>query len=94
LTQSRKDIIAWVGSHVLPREAAVLAWLERWTGRDHGIDDVIQEAHCRLAAKDVLMHQALLPARQSPLADSTRMRNQTYCAVAHKAKARAHAPGR
>jgi hypothetical protein len=33
LTQSRKDIIARVGSDVLPREAAVLAWLERWTGR-------------------------------------------------------------
>jgi RNA polymerase sigma factor (sigma-70 family) len=54
--QSRKDIIAWVGSHVLPHEAAVRAWLKRWTGRDQDIDDVIQEAYCRLAAMDDVAH--------------------------------------
>jgi len=54
LAQSRKDIIAWVGSHVLPHEADVRAWLRRWSGRHQDIDDVIQEAYCRLAAmKDV-----------------------------------------
>jgi RNA polymerase sigma factor (sigma-70 family) len=52
LTQSRKDVVAWVGSHVLPHEAAVRAWLRRWAGRDQDIDDVIQEAYCRLAALD------------------------------------------
>jgi RNA polymerase sigma factor (sigma-70 family) len=56
LAQSRKDIIAWVGSHVLPHEAAVRAWLRRWTGRDQDIDDVIQEAYCRLAAMDDVTH--------------------------------------
>jgi len=56
LAQSRKDIIAWVGSHVLPHEAAVRAWLERWTGRDQDIDDVIQEAYCRLAAMEDVTH--------------------------------------
>jgi RNA polymerase sigma factor (sigma-70 family) len=54
--QSRKDIVAWVGSHVLPHEAAVRAWLRRWTGRTHDIDDVIQEAYCRLAALDSVAH--------------------------------------
>jgi RNA polymerase sigma-70 factor (ECF subfamily) len=46
--QSRKDIVACVGSHVLPHEAAVRAWLER----AQDIDDVIQEAYSRLAALD------------------------------------------
>jgi RNA polymerase sigma-70 factor (ECF subfamily) len=54
--QSRKDIIVWVGSHVLPHEAAVRAWLRRWMGRDQDIDDVIQEAYCRLAAMDDVTH--------------------------------------
>jgi RNA polymerase sigma-70 factor (ECF subfamily) len=56
LAQSRKDIVAWVGSHVLPHEAAVRAWLRRWTSRDQDIDDVIQEAYCRLAAMDDVTH--------------------------------------
>ena len=54
--QSRKDIMAWVGSHVLPHEAAVRAWLRRWTGRAQDIDDVIQEAYSRLAALDSVAH--------------------------------------
>jgi RNA polymerase sigma factor (sigma-70 family) len=56
VAQSRKDIIEWVGSHVLPHEAAVRAWLKRWTGRNQDIDDVIQEAYCRLAAMDDVTH--------------------------------------
>ena len=55
-TQSRKDIVAWVGSHVLPHEAAVRAWLKRWTGRAQDIDDVIQEAYSRLASLDSVAH--------------------------------------
>jgi RNA polymerase sigma factor (sigma-70 family) len=54
--QSRKDIVAWVGSHVLPHEAAVRAWLRRWTGRAQDIDDVIQEAYSRLASLDSVTH--------------------------------------
>jgi RNA polymerase sigma factor (sigma-70 family) len=54
--QSRKDIVAWVGSHVLPHEAAVRAWLKRWSGRAQDIDDVIQEAYSRLASLDSVAH--------------------------------------
>jgi RNA polymerase sigma factor (sigma-70 family) len=54
--QSRKDIVAWVGSHVLPHEAAVRAWLKRWTRHAQDIDDVIQEAYSRLAALDSVAH--------------------------------------
>jgi RNA polymerase sigma factor (sigma-70 family) len=56
MAQSRKDIVAWVGSHVLPHEAAVRAWLKRWTGRDQDVDDVIQEAYSRLAALENVEH--------------------------------------
>jgi len=56
VAQSRKDIVAWVGSHVLPHEGAVRAWLKRWTGRHQDIDDVIQEAYCRLAAMEDITH--------------------------------------
>ena len=45
-----------MGSHVLPHEAAVRAWLKRWTSREQDIDDVIQEAYCRLAAMEDVTH--------------------------------------
>ena len=56
MSQSRKDIIAWVGSHVLPHEAAVRAWLRKWTGRAQDVDDVIQEAYCRLSELESVVH--------------------------------------
>src|ERR1700731_1121433 len=56
MPQARKDIVAWVGSHVLPHESAVRAWLRRWTGGAQDIDDVIQEAYCRLAQLDDVTH--------------------------------------
>jgi hypothetical protein len=56
LAQSRKDIVAWVGNHVLPREAAVRAWLRRWTGRAQDIDDAIQEAYSRLDSLNSISH--------------------------------------
>jgi RNA polymerase sigma-70 factor (ECF subfamily) len=55
-TQSRKDIVAWVGSHVLPHESAVRAWLKRWTGHAQDLDDVIQEAYSRLSELDSVSH--------------------------------------
>jgi len=41
---------------VLPHEAAVRAWLKRWSGRAQDIDDVIQEAYSRLASLDSVAH--------------------------------------
>lgn len=41
---------------MLPHEAAVRAWLKRWTGRTQDIDDVIQEAYSRLASLDSVAH--------------------------------------
>ena len=41
---------------MLPHEAAVRAWLRRWTGRPQDIDDIVQEAYARLAALDSVAH--------------------------------------
>jgi RNA polymerase sigma factor (sigma-70 family) len=56
VAQSRKDVIGWVGTHVLPHEADVRVWLKRWTAQEQDIDDVIQEAYCRLAAMEDVTH--------------------------------------
>ena len=45
----REDRVRWIASQILPHEADLRAWLRR-TLRDPGdIDDVIQEAYCRLS---------------------------------------------
>ncbi|WP_297510626.1 sigma-70 family RNA polymerase sigma factor [uncultured Caulobacter sp.] len=49
--RSQHDIVArWVASEILPHEARVRFWLRRqWRGAVD-VDDVIQEAYCRLSA--------------------------------------------
>ncbi|MDB5456869.1 MAG: polymerase, sigma-24 subunit, subfamily [Caulobacter sp.] len=50
MEQSRAEIVAWVGSQILPHEADVRAWLRRTGGAHFDIDDIVQETYCRLAA--------------------------------------------
>jgi RNA polymerase sigma factor (sigma-70 family) len=54
--QSRAEIVAWVGSHVLPHEGAVRAWLRRRLPNEPVVDDVVQEAYCRIAALSAVGH--------------------------------------
>ncbi len=56
--QSRPEIIAWVSGHVLPHEKDVRAWLSRHGIAADQIDDVVQEAYCRIAALDSVSHIA------------------------------------
>jgi RNA polymerase sigma-70 factor (ECF subfamily) len=56
--QKRKDIIAWVGAEILPHEADVRRWLRRAGTTPADIDDLVQEAYCRLAALDSVGHIA------------------------------------
>jgi len=46
--------IAWISSNILPHEGAVRASLRRLNLQKSDIDDIIQEAYCRLAAVDDL----------------------------------------
>jgi RNA polymerase sigma factor (sigma-70 family) len=56
--QSRREIIAWVGAQVLPHEADARAWLYRLGTARHEVDDIVQEAYCRLAALNSVAHIA------------------------------------
>lgn len=58
MTQSRREVVAWVGGHILPHEADVRAWLRRAGNRPDEIDDIVQEAYCRLAALPGVEHIA------------------------------------
>jgi RNA polymerase sigma-70 factor (ECF subfamily) len=46
----RLRLVRWVSTQVLPHEAAVRAWLRRSRLAAADIDDLIQEAYCKLAA--------------------------------------------
>lgn len=52
----RKEIVAWVGSQVLPHEADVRRWLNKRLSNPSEVDDIVQEAYCRLAALDSVAH--------------------------------------
>ena len=54
----RQDIVAWVGGHVLPHEGAVRGLLRRARLADDEIDDIVQEAYCRIAALESAAHIA------------------------------------
>jgi RNA polymerase sigma factor (sigma-70 family) len=55
MKQSRKEIVAWVGANVLPHEGDVRGWLRR-TGAADQVDDVVQEAYCRIASLSSVAH--------------------------------------
>lgn len=51
-----QHIVVWVGTQVLPHEAAVRAWLRRSKLAAQDIDDLIQEAYCKLAGLKAVDH--------------------------------------
>jgi RNA polymerase sigma-70 factor (ECF subfamily) len=53
---SRGEIVAWVGAQVLPHERDVRIWLRRAGASPEDIDDIVQEAYCRLAALPSVAH--------------------------------------
>lgn len=48
-----REKIAWISREVLPHEPLVRSWLRRSGSRPADIDDLIQEAYCRIARADV-----------------------------------------
>ncbi|WP_269714822.1 RNA polymerase sigma factor [Caulobacter sp. NIBR2454] len=49
MTDNRRRIVEWVAAEVLPHEAVVRAWLRGAFSDAAEIDDVMQEAYCRLS---------------------------------------------
>ena len=58
MDQGRSEIVAWVGGQVLPHERDVRAWLRRARAAPDDVDDIVQEAYCRLAALTSIEHIA------------------------------------
>jgi len=58
MQQSRSEIVAWVGAQVLPHEGDVRGWLRRTGASGHEIDDIVQEAYCRIAGLSAVTHIA------------------------------------
>jgi len=56
LAQSRREIVAWVGSNVVPHEADLRARLRRMRISEEEIGDVVQDAYLRIAGLDSVAH--------------------------------------
>lgn len=56
MDERQRRIEAWVAAHILPHEPKIRAWLSRARTAPEDIDDVIQEAYCRLATLDSVEH--------------------------------------
>ena len=50
------EVIAWVGSNIVPHEGELRAWLRRVGTPDDEIDDLVQEAYVRLAQLNSVNH--------------------------------------
>lgn len=53
---NRNRIAAWVAEEILPHEAAVRGWLVRNWRNAIDVDDVVQEAYCRISELDSVEH--------------------------------------
>lgn len=56
MDESRRKIVLWVGAEIMPHEGDVRAWLRRMRVPGHDIDDLIQEAYCRMAGLASIDH--------------------------------------
>lgn len=56
MTAQRDSIARWVAREILPHETAARGWLARRYGPSLDVDDVVQEAYCRLAALESVAH--------------------------------------
>ena len=58
MNEQRDRIAAWVAREILPHEGRVRSWLRRRWGSAVDVDDVIQEAYCRIVSLDSIDHVA------------------------------------
>jgi RNA polymerase sigma factor (sigma-70 family) len=56
MSVERRRVVAWVAAEVMPHEGAVRAWLRRSRVAADEIDDLIQEAYCKLSGLDSVDH--------------------------------------
>lgn len=58
MDDDRRRVVAWVGRDILPHEADVRAWLRRSMVPVNEIEDIVQDAYCRLAGMTEVGHIA------------------------------------
>lgn len=56
MAQSRAEVIAWVGSHIVPHEASLRAWLRKAGQSEEEINDIVQDAYVSIARLDSVAH--------------------------------------
>jgi len=56
LRQSRREIVAWVGSNIVPHEADLRARLRRMAVPEEEISDIVQDSYLRIAKLDSIAH--------------------------------------
>lgn len=56
MDEVRDSIAVWVAREVLPHEGSVRSWLARHWSSAIDVDDVIQEAYCRISALTSVSH--------------------------------------
>lgn len=56
MDEVRDSIAVWVAREVLPHEGSIRSWLARHWGSAIDVDDVIQEAYCRISALTSVSH--------------------------------------
>lgn len=56
MAQDRKEIVAWVGSHIIPHEATLRARLRRMTVSEQEIDDIVQDTYLSIARLESVAH--------------------------------------
>lgn len=56
MKQSRREIVAWVGSNIVPHEADLRARLRRMAVPQGEIGDIVQDAYLRIAQLDSVAH--------------------------------------
>lgn len=56
MTRNRREIVAWVGSHVVPHEADLRARLRRMAVPEDEIGDIVQDAYVKIARLDDVSH--------------------------------------
>lgn len=54
--EPRTEIIAWVGSNIVPHEAALRTRLRRMSIPEHEIGDIVHDAYVRIAQMDSVAH--------------------------------------
>lgn len=56
LRQSRRDIVAWVGSNVIPHEADLCARLRRMMVPEQEIHDIVHDAYLKMSKLECVAH--------------------------------------